>query len=84
MLGLREESEPAFASAVIMLILASIAVGLRLLTKKWTKLGYGVDDWWLLFALSTVYAYFCIFLWGASSPYSNTLLNLEDKVEWND
>ncbi|KAI9782522.1 MAG: hypothetical protein M1816_001860 [Peltula sp. TS41687] len=57
MLGLSAESEASFIVAVTMAVLAGLAVALRLLTKTWTKAGYAVDDWWLLFSLLTMYAY---------------------------
>jgi len=45
-------------------ILATIAVLLRLLTRRFIKARYGWDDWWIIFTLVVFYAYLGVMIWG--------------------
>lgn len=51
-------------SAVVMIIVASIAVLLRLGAKRLTKVGFTVDDYWIMFALLAFWVYIGVMLWG--------------------
>ena len=63
------------ASAVTMVIVASIAVLLRLSAKRLTKVGLTVDDYWIIFAVISFWVYVGVMLWGKFFPASR-ILNL--------
>lgn len=64
MVSLNSGGRDAFWSAIIFAVIASIAVGLRLLSKRYTKAAYGADDWWILASLVLFYAWVAVIIWG--------------------
>ncbi|MCJ1468850.1 hypothetical protein MMC07_007480 [Pseudocyphellaria aurata] len=51
-------------SAVTMAVVASFAVGLRLGAKRLTRVGFTMDDYWIIFALVSFWVYVGAMLWG--------------------
>lgn len=53
-----------FITVVAMAVLATIAVLLRLLAKRWTKTGLKADDIWILLGLASFWAYVGVVVGG--------------------
>lgn len=51
-------------SVIIMVIVASVAVFLRVGAKRLTMAGLTVDDYWIFFALASFWVYAGVMLWG--------------------
>lgn len=62
--SINSNGKAAFATAVVFAVLASAAVGLRLLTRNYRKVKYGADDWWIVSALISFYIFIAVMLWG--------------------
>lgn len=51
-------------TAIAMAVLATVAVFLRLLAKRFTKAGLKADDIWILLGLALFWAYVGVLVWG--------------------
>ena len=60
----------AFGTAITFIVIASVATGLRLRTRRIIKKSYEADDWWILIALICFYVFVAVMLWG--NQYSIT------------
>ena len=64
------DTRAIFGTAVGMAVLATIAVFLRLLAKKFTQSGLKADDIWILLGLASFWAYLGVVFWGMLFPQS--------------
>lgn len=67
-------------SGISLAIVSSIAVFLRLSAKRATKAGFAADDYWIIFALITFWAYLGVELWGNILPFAK-VLNFESNLQ---
>lgn len=58
------EQRRIYALSSILTAVASIAVALRLLSKKVVKASYAADDWWIMASLVGQYAESAVLIWG--------------------
>ena len=71
-MAINSDGKATLWSAVVFAILAGIAVGLRLISKTFTKATYGADDWWALASLVLFYVWVAVAIWG-THLYSQVL-----------
>ena len=64
MAGLNYNGRAAFGTAITFIVIASVATGLRLLTRNFIKKRLEADDWWILIALIDFYVFEGVMLWG--------------------
>ncbi len=60
-----------FNASIILIVLDTIAVLLRLLTRRFSKISYAADDYWALVAVLFAYAELGISIWGKSLSLNN-------------
>lgn len=73
MISLSSTGDSIIGSGIALAIIASIAVLLRLATKKVAKAGLAADDCWITFALVTFWVYVGVELWGNMSRLAQAL-----------
>ena len=64
MAHLNFNGERSFDSGIAFLLLAIIAVALRLYSKTLTKAKYAADDWWIIVSLVSFSVWVGVEFWG--------------------
>ena len=64
MVKLNSNGKTALGSGIAFTVIASIAVGLRLLTKLYTKTSWAADDSWAVVSLVALFAWMAAEFWG--------------------
>lgn len=77
MTHLTPNGKASFGSGIAFTALASIAVGLRILSKTYTKVSWSADDSWAVLGLVAFYAMIAAEFWGMSYLYCEAIPDLE-------
>ena len=64
MVHLNADGRLSFRIVIAFTVLASFAVGLRLLAKRYTKKRWAVDDLWAICSLFGMFAWVGVEIWG--------------------
>ena len=68
MVYLNPDGKRSLGSGIAFTVLATTAVGLRLLTKLYTKNKWAADDSWIIVSLVALFAFLGVELWGLYFP----------------
>lgn len=74
---LTPEGKATLGSGIAFTALASIAVGLRILSKTYTKASWAADDSWAVLGLVALFALATAEIWGMLYLYCKAVLNPE-------
>ncbi len=77
MTQLTPNGKASLGSGIAFTALASIAIGLRILSKTCTKVSWAADDSWAVLGLVALYAMMTAEFWGMSYLYCKAVHNLE-------
>ena len=66
MIDLSAEGRRAFILVVVFLVFATVSVALRLYTRVIIKAGFGLDDFWIVFAMLVFWVYIGLDIWCMS------------------
>ena len=64
MVNLNSNGKQSLGSGITFLVIAIIAVALRLRTKSYTKAKWAADDWWICLSLLGFSAWIGVEFWG--------------------
>ncbi|KAL8859669.1 MAG: hypothetical protein Q9178_003783 [Gyalolechia marmorata] len=75
MTNLTHEGKATLVSGIAFTVLASIAVGLRILSKAYTKTSWAADDSWAVLGLVALFALATAEIWGMLYLYHKAILD---------
>ena len=64
MVNLNSNGKRALESGIAFTVIATIAVALRLLTKRYTKIKWAADDSWAVVSLVALFGWITAQFWG--------------------
>ena len=80
MVHLNPDGKRSLGSGVAFIFVASVAVGLRLLTKVYTKATWAPDDSWAVLSLVALFAWMGVEFWGLYFSSKETIANCGEQV----